>query len=65
MDMQNRVALARYHHKRGLRMLKCAKGVGTCGHREAFHRLAATCFEARDWNMSEAKDLAWLAKDLG
>lgn len=51
MDAANRVKLARYHNARGIRMVKCKKGVETCGHKRAFEALAAEAFEARDHQM--------------
>lgn len=55
MDSVNRVKLARYHQRRGLRMLKCARGVESLGHKKAFLELAAHCFEARDYNVGQAR----------
>ena len=55
MDAFNRMRLAQYHNRRGVRMLKCASGVESCRHREAFVRLAKECFEARDYQMRQAR----------
>lgn len=55
MDAFNRMRLAQYHNRRGVRMLKCASGVESCRHREAFVRLAKECFEARNYQMGQAR----------
>lgn len=55
MDASNYVRLARYHNARGIRMLKCARGVESCGHHKAFIALAGNAFEARNRCMSMAR----------
>ena len=55
MSPGNYVRLARYHGWRGVRMLKCAKGVESCGHHKAFLALAGQCFEASDYCMRIAR----------
>ena len=55
MDAFNRMRLAQYYNRRGVRMLKCASGVDHCNHKQAFQRLAKECFEARDYQMGQAR----------
>lgn len=55
MDAANYVRLARYHNARGIRMLKCARGVESCGHHKAFLEAGAHYLEARDHCMSVAR----------
>jgi hypothetical protein len=55
MDGVNRVKLAQYHHRRGMRMLKCSRHVELPAHHFGFKALAAQCFEARDYNMAQAR----------
>jgi hypothetical protein len=64
MDVMNRIRLAQYHNRRGVRMLKCKGGVETCTHRRAFHQLAQECFEARDWHMSQVRIVAGARKSF-
>lgn len=55
MDGINRVKLARYCNRRGLLMLKCAKGCELKHHKDTFKRLAKRHFDARDFHMSIAR----------
>lgn len=52
---ENYVRMAQYHHRRGIRMLKCARGVETCSHRNAFLSMAMEAFEARGWCMQQGR----------
>lgn len=55
MTGENMIRLAKYHHRRGIRMLKCARGVESCSHRNAFLSMAVTAFEARGWCMQQGR----------
>lgn len=48
MSPQEKVKLARWFNARGIRMMKCAGHVESCGHYKAFRELAAAKFEERD-----------------
>lgn len=56
MTPSQHVAQARYHNGRGVRMLKCATGVGACRQRAAFIHLAQAAFDARDFHMEGARN---------
>lgn len=65
MDAVNRVKLARYHQRRGLRMLKCARGVELDTHSVQFRRIAATAFEQARFCMLQARIEAGMVKLRG
>lgn len=48
MSPQEKVKLARWFNARGIRMMKCAGHVESCGHYKAFRELAVAKFEERD-----------------
>ncbi len=56
MTRSQHVAQARYHNGRGVRMLKCAVGVGVCRQKAAFIQMAQAAFDARDFHMQEARN---------
>lgn len=56
MTPSQHIAQARYHNGRGVRMLKCATGVGACRQRAAFIHLAQAAFDARDFHIWEARN---------
>lgn len=47
MSPQEKVKLARWFNARGIRMMKCAGHVESCGHYKAFRELALAKFEER------------------
>lgn len=48
----NYLNLARFQHKRGMRMLACSKSVESCGHGSEFKALAKRYFGFRDAEMA-------------
>lgn len=48
MSPQEKVKLARWFNARGIRMMKCAGHVESCGHYKAFKELADRKFGERD-----------------
>lgn len=55
MDLANRVKLAQYHHKQGMRRLALSRDNPELS--TILRVLAANSFEARTYNMSVAKAL--------
>lgn len=52
MSAINYLSLARFQHKRGMRMLACSKSVESCGHSSEFKALAKRYFGFRDKEMA-------------
>lgn len=58
MELNNQIKLAQWYGRRGVRMLKCARGVESCSHAEHFSILADKYFFARDQTMEQAREQA-------
>lgn len=65
MDGINRVKLARYHNRRGVRMLQCARGTELSTHAEQFRKLARASFKCARFQMQTLRSLAGMAKLRG